>query len=317
MTHKASHYLRLQSDTGCNKSANQPIFTLESAVNTKNKATTQVMSDPIAQSTTLLQYKDEESLTHIVNELPADIIQSLMKIAEASVIKSHRISRDEIPDFVQNCLLKLLLQIEKQAVVFHQGTQRYYIVKKDSRLLELERWFGTTAANLSIDRYRRLKHEVDTSDRDDYREDTKPILAPEPSANLEDEIRENTIKDMALFCADAMDDCMLDAWQVIANDNYKNLTLAFTENSRYTSKGLAIADYCQIVLNEKYTNDGKKVNSHKHVCEILGIIIRPENITHKKKKFEQLMTRCIEQKVNKQFNHTTSELLQDNPIGEA
>ena len=121
---------------------------------------------------------------------------------------------------------------------------------------------------------------------------------------------------MAEYCAEALDDCIDDTWVSISEDNYKNFTLDFTDMHHTSSKGIAVANYCRIVLEEKYNNDGKKIHNHDSVCEDLGIIIRPENISHKKKKFEQLMLKCIAQKVDVQFNTSAKELLQDDSKGD-
>jgi len=59
----------------------------------------------ITTSTTSVR---EEKPMNGLNKLPEDIIKKLIKVAENCVIKSTKISRDETPDFVQNCLLKLL-----------------------------------------------------------------------------------------------------------------------------------------------------------------------------------------------------------------
>lgn len=253
--------------------------------------------------------------TTVVKELPAALITSLMKIAEACVIKSQRVSRDETPDFVQNCLLKLLMQIEKQRVVCNQEKTQYFIIKLDGNLLEIERWFGTAATNISIDRYRRLKNQVDgfeiAGEARDSDDPKLTLLVPEPSADLEDEIREHKIQEMSHYCADALDDCISEVWVSISQDNYKNFTLAFNDSAPTHNKGVAVANYCQIILEDKYHNDGKKIIRHDTVCEDLGIIIRPENISHKKKKFEQLMMQCVAKKVELEFDGTAKKILQD------
>jgi len=251
----------------------------------------------------------------IINELPAKVITGLIKIAENCVIKSNKISRDEIPDFVQNCLLKLLYQIDQQRVVCNINNAKYYIVKKNDSLVELEPWFGTAALHISIDYYRRVKNVVDgltfdqPSGENEYYSQT--IIVPEPDTTLEDELRQHSIQSMAKYCADNLDSCMDEAWSMTKQGNYKNFTLTFTEQSRYTDKGLAIADYCHIILSEKYTNDGKTNHRHNSVCEALGLIIPPENMTHKKKKFENIMMRCIEKKVNNQFQGSAKTLLKE------
>lgn len=257
--------------------------------------------------------------TQTVNELPPLLIKQLMKIAENCVIKSNRISRDETPDFVQNCLLKLLLQIDQQRVFTNDAASQYYILKKDGIFIEIERWFGTTATNISIDRYRRLKKQVDGLEIDPENrnsdDDGLSFLVPEPSINLEDELREEKIQEMSLYCAEALDDCMSETWLSISQDSYHNFTLTFTDESTNNDKGIAVASYCQLTLEEKYSNDGKKINSHDSVCEGLGIIIRPENISHKKKKFERLMMQCVTQKMDIQFNASTKQLLQEDSQG--
>jgi hypothetical protein len=253
--------------------------------------------------------------TTAVQELPAALITSLMKIAEACVIKSQRVSRDETPDFVQNCLLKLLVQIEKQRVVCNQEKTQYFIIKQDGHLLEIERWFGTAATNISIDRYRRLKNQVDgfeiAGEARDHDDPKMTLLIPEPCTNLEDEIREQKIQEMSQYCAEALDDCIDETWVSISQDNYKNFTLAFAHNAHTQHKGTAVANYCQIILEDKYHNDGKRIIRHDSVCEDLGIIIRPENISHKKKKFEQLMMQCIAKKVDIEFDGSTKKTLQN------
>lgn len=298
-----------------------PLFMIQNSLkNTvKSKKACEQMSNGYPTKTASvirLNTVDKASIeTIIVNELPASLITELMKIAEACVIKSQRVSRDETPDFVQNCLLKLLLQIEKQRVVSNQDQSQYFIIKQDGNLLEIERWFGTAATNISIDRYRRMKHQVDGFDiagetRDN--DDQKPtFLVPEPSTDLEDELREAKIQEMSIYCAEAVDDCMSETWIKISQDNYKNFTLSFTDNAQTQDKGTAVANYCQIILEDKYHNDGKKITRHESVCDELGIMIRPENISHKKKKFEQLMMQCVANKVDLQFESTTKNILQD------
>jgi hypothetical protein len=249
------------------------------------------------------------------NELPEKIITKLIKIAENCVIKSSKISRDEIPDFVQNCLLKLLHQIDQQRVICSADGAQYYIVRKNDTLVELERWFGTAALNISIDYYRRVKNVVGGLTFDQAFDESAPysqaIIVPEPETTLEDDLKQHSIQEMAEYCADNLDNCMDEAWKITAQGNYKNFTLSFTEQSRYTDKGPAIADYCHIIINEKYTNDGKKSHRHNSVCEALGLIIPPENMTHKKKRFEHIMMRCVEKKVNKQFQGSTKTLLKE------
>lgn len=251
----------------------------------------------------------------VVDELPSELITALMKIAETCVIKSKRVSRDETPDFVQNCLLKLLVQIEQERVVCTHDKTQYFIIKQDGDLLEIERWFGTAATNISIDRYRRLKNQVDNievaGEARSSDEHSFSIFAPEPSTNLEDDLRNNKIQEMAQYCAEALDDCMADTWLSISQDNYKNFSLEFNDNATTTDKGIAVANYCQIILEDKYHNDGKRIVRHDSVCEDLGMIIRPENISHKKKKFEQLMMQCIANKVDAEFGDATKDILQD------
>jgi hypothetical protein len=256
-----------------------------------------------------------DSSMSVVSELPEKVITKLIKIAENCVIKSSKISRDEIPDFVQNCLLKLLYQIDQQRLICSTDGAQHYIVRKNDSLVELERWFGTTALNISIDYYRRVKNVVVglTFDQpvDESDHALMPIFIPEPDTRLEDELRQHSIQEMATYCADNLDSCMDDAWKVTAQGNYKNFTLSFTEQSNYTDKGLAVADYCRIIINEKYTNDGKKSHRHNSVCETLGLIIPPENMTHKKKRFEKIMMQCIEEKVNDQFQGSVKTVLKE------
>lgn len=279
-----------------------------------------------AKMTDFFQDKDKQDLpleassneranhTSIASQIPPQLIKVLMHIAETCVIKSHRIGNDEVSDFVQNCLLKLLLQIEQHRVVIDNKTQQYFILRKDNTLLEIERWFGTTATNVSIDHYRRLKKFVDidsTNDEKNTQEDNLlTLFAPEPSVDLEEAMQQQQIKDMAAYCASTIDDCIFDAWNIIANDNYTHFSLSFTEDSTHTDKGIAVANYCQIIISEKYNHDGKKRYKHETACDMLGIHIRPENIAHKKKKFEQIMMKCVSKKVDKEFNSSTKEILQ-------
>jgi hypothetical protein len=282
---------------------------------------------PNTVSTTLLDRLNKSSnegliteATTIAQELPPSLITALMKIAETCVIKSNRVSRDETPDFVQNCLLKLLLQVERQRVVTNASNTQYFVLRQDGSPLEIERWFGTAAANISIDRYRRLKHQVDglevSDDIPSNKEDSLSFVVPEPSMELEEELREQKIQEMAQYCAHALNDCMDDTWLSIAEDNYKNFTLDFTHANTGNTKGNAVANYCRVILEEKYNNDGKKIMNHDNVCQALGIIIRPENISHKKKKFEQLMLKCIANKVDIKFNASAKELLEDDSTGD-
>lgn len=251
----------------------------------------------------------------IVTELPPTLIKELMGIAERCVIKSNSISRDETPDFVQNCLLKLLMQIEQQKVIVDSETQQYYILKKNGSPIEIEPWFGTAATNISIDRYRRIKHSIDNSSNvteiGSEENTAGSLLAPEPSIDLEEEVRESKIQEMALYCSEALDDCMDETWQYYSQEEHKNFSINFTKDAPTKNKGVAVANYCQLTLEEKYSNDGKKVNSHNAVCKSLGIVINQENIVHKKKKFEQIMIQCITKKVDSQFNETTKHMLQE------
>ncbi len=317
---KIYHQLEIKAGSTGNSLYNKPYpkqYNNLSIVGYKqNKADTVTMSD-------ITQITDSNQTTHtndtqVVNELPSGLIKSLMKIAETCVIKSNRISQDETPDFVQNCLLKLLLQVEQQRVVVQTTTdgskEQYFILKKDQQLLEIEKWFGTAAINISIDRYRRIKNQVDIDDGDSMTIDKGNegfIFAPEPSANLEEDIRESKIQEMAEYCASALDDCLSDSWEAIANENYHNFTLSFNEKSTHENKGIAVANYCHVIIGEKYSNDGKKVYSHDLVCDALGIHIKPENIAHKKKKFEKLVMSCINKKVDEEFNHSTKDTLQE------
>lgn len=251
-----------------------------------------------------------------VTELPPELIKSLMKIAENCVIKSNKISRDETPDFVQSCLLKLLLQIEEQRISYDTTAKQYYITKKNGGLIEIERWFGTTAANASIDYYRRTRNQTSinepesTSQSVEERDIPIAIFAPEPALDMEEQIRQSLIEEMSQYCANALDVCMETTWDFFAKDNYKNFSIDFDDTSPHQDKGVAVADYCQILLEEKYSNDGKKQHSHNSVCKALGVNIRPENIAHKKKKFEEIMMNCVSQKVDQKYNATTKQLLQ-------
>jgi hypothetical protein len=309
-----------------------PAFMIQNSLkNTNQKIKAyRVMSNgetPNTVSTALmdrLQKPSDNSLTTkattTVQDLPQSLIITLMKIAETCVIKSNRVSRDETPDFVQNCLLKLLLQVERQRVVANPSKTQYFVLRQDGTPLEIERWFGTAATNISIDRYRRLKHQADglevSDDIPKNQEDSISFIIPEPSMALEEQLKEQKIQEMAQYCAHALNDCMDDTWLAIAEDNYKNFTLEFTHATARNTKGTAVANYCRIILEEKYNNDGKKIMSHDNTCQTLGIIIRPENISHKKKKFEQLMLKCIASKVDIEFNASAKELLEDNSTGD-
>lgn len=248
----------------------------------------------------------------VVNELPASLIKELMAIAEKCVIKSNRIGRDEIPDFVQTCLLKLLVQIEQERVIFNEENERYYILKKNGEPLAIEPWFGTAATNISIDRYRQLKHsqDVDTESNYDIQDNSGLFWVPEPTVDLEEEIREQKIREMALYCCNALDECIQEAWEIFAQQDHKNFSMEFSNDAPCKDKGIAIANYCQIILEEKYSNDGKKIHSHNSVCELLGIVINQENIVHKKKKFEKIVMDCITRKVDSEFNNTTKQVLE-------
>ncbi len=291
---------------------NSPMFVIKNTLLPQYRAYTQTMTDN-GNSTTS---DHSTQTTQVVRELPPAMVKKLMQIAEKCVIKSNRISKDETPDFVQNCLLKLLLQIDSGKVVLGDDNEQYYIIKKDGCLLELEPWFGTTATNMSIDHYRRVKNHVDTShyqqEDNSHDDELQAFLAPEPEANLEEELREQQIQAMSEYCAEALDLCMQDTWVFFTKENYKNFSLEFSPDAPSVDKGVAVATYCQLILEEKYNNDGRKINSHDTVCEGLGMVIRPENIAHKKKKFEQLMMQCVSQKVDSKFNSTTKQTLQDN-----
>ena len=222
-----------------------------------------------------------------------------MAIAQRCVIKSNRVGKDEVPDFVQSCLLKLLLQVEQQRVVFNQDNERFYILKKNGEPLAIEPWFSTTATNISIDRYRQIKNSQDMNQEStiDMHDTAGLFWAPEPSVDLEEEIRELKIQEMALYCTDALDDCMQETWAAFARDTHKNFTIEFVKDASNQDIGVAIANYCHTILEEKYTNDGKKINSHNTVCQALGIIINQENIVHKKKKFEKMVHCCPVRKI--------------------
>lgn len=248
--------------------------------------------------------------TEVVTELSFELTKKLMKIAEACVIKSNLLSRDETPDFIQNCLLKLLMQIEDAKVVKDTSTNQCYLIRKDESLIELERWFGTTAINLSIDRYRYLKrHEkVSINHSDDDEDDHhRPIQIPEPSDTMDDSLRQEYINSMALDCSVAMEECMEKTWNAVASQKHRQLQLSFTEDALFQDKGTAIATYCQMLLEEKYLNDGRKIHTHESVCQHLGMIIRPENISYKKKKFETLVMDCIHKKIGDMYGETNHD----------